>query len=448
MLKLFLWLRFLRKKKIVFLSIAAVALSAALLIVVSSLFIGFINAFEHSAVDTLGDVVIEPPMRITNYPLFIEQLERASVVEAAAASLWGQGLLYLGKGNVRAVNVLGIEPAIQARVTGFKQFLHKQNSTAKEPSFALAGFVEKVGGFVGIGVATEPDEETDEYDNQAAEQILGREVILTTGAVSEAHQNDGTTAQVKKKLIKFTVTDIVFTGVYELDKSFIYLPIDQLQQTLYPGETSPIAGRIQIRLADDAQVDSALAQIRGLWQGFAEEHLGWGPYLIRETEIKTAIEMQYRYIAEIRKQMGVLMLIFGIVSASVAVLVFCIFYMIVETCRKDIAIIKSCGATSGSVASIFVGFGGCVGIAGAAVGMILGIIVTKNINTIEEWIRVVFGLKLWRSSVYIFSRIPSEVDLDSALPIALSAVLAAALGALVPAIVAAKTRPVEILRYE
>lgn len=448
MLKIFLWLRYLRKKRIVFLSIAAVALSAALLIVVSSLFIGFINAFEHSAVDTLGDVVIEPPMKITNYPLFIEQLERASVVEAASATLWGQGLLYLGKGNVRAVSVLGIEPGRQAKATGFKHFLHKQKSAAKEVTFEVAGFAEKIGGFVGIGLAAEPDEKTDEYDYQAVEQMIGREVILTTGAVSEGGQNDSTTARVKKKLMKFTVTDIVFTGVYELDKSFVYLPIDQLQKTLYPGESSPIAGRIQIRLASGVQIDAALAQIRGLWQGFAEEHLGWGPYLIQETEIKTAIQMQSRYIAEIRKQMGVLLLIFGVVSASVVVLVFCIFYMIVETCRRDIAIIKSCGATSGSVTSIFIGFGGCVGIVGAGVGMILGIIVTKNINTIEEWIRIVFGLKLWKSSVYIFSRIPSEVDWNSALPIALSAVLAAALGALIPAIVAAKTKPVEILRYE
>ncbi len=448
MLKLFLWLRYLRKKKIVLLSIAAVALSCSLLIVVTSLFNSFINAFEQSAVETMGDVVLTPPIKFTNYPMLIERLEGLVAVEAATATISAPGLAHLGKGNVRAVSVLGIEPGRQAKATGFKHFLHKQKSAAKEVTFEVAGFAEKIGGFVGIGLAAEPDEKTDEYDYQAVEQMIGREVILTTGAVSEGGQNDSTTARVKKKLMKFTVTDIVFTGVYELDKSFVYLPIDQLQKTLYPGESSPIAGRIQIRLASGVQIDAALAQIRGLWQGFAEEHLGWGPYLIQETEIKTAIQMQSRYIAEIRKQMGVLLLIFGVVSASVVVLVFCIFYMIVETCRRDIAIIKSCGATSGSVTSIFIGFGGCVGIVGAGVGMILGIIVTKNINTIEEWIRIVFGLKLWKSSVYIFSRIPSEVDWNSALPIALSAVLAAALGALIPAIVAAKTKPVEILRYE
>jgi len=97
---------------------------------------------------------------------------------------------------------------------------------------------------------------------------------------------------------------------------------------------------------------------------------------------------------------------------------------------------------------IFVGFGAFVGIIGSGMGAIIGHIVTKNINTIEEWIRIIFGLKLWKSSVYMFSKIPNEIDWDSALPIILSAVIAASLGALIPAIIAARTRPVNILRYE
>ncbi len=97
---------------------------------------------------------------------------------------------------------------------------------------------------------------------------------------------------------------------------------------------------------------------------------------------------------------------------------------------------------------IFVGFGAFVGIIGSGIGLILGYIVTKNINTIEAWIRIIFGLKLWKSSVYMFSKIPNEIDWDSALPILLSAIIAAAIGALIPAIIAVRTKPVNILRYE
>ncbi|HOV78178.1 MAG TPA: hypothetical protein PLS24_09110, partial [Sedimentisphaerales bacterium] len=154
------------------------------------------------------------------------------------------------------------------------------------------------------------------------------------------------------------------------------------------------------------------------------------------------------YVAEIKKQMGVLLVIFGVVSFSVVVLVFCIFYMMVKLKQRDVAVIKSCGAASSSVVALFLGFGVSVGVAGSGIGTILGYVITRNINELENWIRVVFGLKLWKSSIYMFSRIPSEVDWPSSLPIVGMAVLAAALGALIPAFVAARTRPVEVLRYE
>ena len=100
------------------------------------------------------------------------------------------------------------------------------------------------------------------------------------------------------------------------------------------------------------------------------------------------------------------------------------------------------------MALIFVSFGAFVGIVGSGMGAIMGYIVTKNINTIEELIRIIFGLKLWKSSVYMFSKIPNEVDWFWAMCFVLSAIIAASLGALLPAIIAVKTRPINILRYE
>jgi lipoprotein-releasing system permease protein len=438
MLKLFLWLRYLRKKKIVFLSIAAVALSAALLIVVASLFGGFIDVFEQSAVEAMGDVVLEPPVKFSKYEELIRRLEQRSVVEAATATLSAEGLLHLGKGDVRGVEIWGVSN-LDTRFSILERISGNEHPVSRNE--------HSVCGFVGIGVVAEPDEETDEYDFDAVKKVIGQEAVLTTGAVIKAQEDSGAVT-VRRKTVRFTIADVVFTGVYYLDKRLVYLPIEELQKVLYPGENEGVAGQIQIKLRAEAEADAALAQIRGVWESFATEQLGWEPYLIRGTAIVTAKQMQSRYVAEFRKQMGVLLLIFSVVSLSAVLLIFCIFYMIVETRQKDIAIIKSCGATSSSVALIFVGFGICVGLVGSGMGMILGDIVTKNINTIEEWIRIIFGLKLWKSSVYMFSKIPSEVDWNSALLIALSAVIAAAVGSLIPAIIAVRTRPVNVLRYE
>jgi lipoprotein-releasing system permease protein len=450
MLKLFLWLRYLRKKKIVFLSIAAVTLSTTLLIVVASLFTGFINTLEQTAVQTIGDVVLSAPITFAKYPLFIEQLEKTSAVVAATATLSSQGLLHLGKGDVRAVHIWGIEPAKRTKVTGLKKFLRKQGQLCKEPSFEVSDSND-VGAFIGIAIIAEPNEMTDEYDYSAIDRMIGEHVILTTGAKIEAEDtasNGRAGSKFKRRTLKLTIADIVQTGVYDLDKGFIYLPIETLQDVLYPNEKESLANQIQIKLAEGIKTDVAIALIRGVWQNFVKQHLNDNPYLISYTDIETAKELQSQYAGELRKQMGVLLLIFGVVSFSVIVLVFCIFYMIARLKQRDIAIIKSCGAASGSVALIFLGFGCCVGTVGSGIGAVLAYIITKNINTIEEWIRIIFGMKLWKSSVYMFSKIPNNIDWWAVLPIVLFAIIAATIGTLIPAIVAARTKPVEILRYE
>jgi len=452
MLKLFLWLKYLRARRIILLSIAAVALSVSLLIVVASLFTGFITAFEQSAVEMIGDIIITAPagVKFERYPEFIDRLEQTMFVEAATATLTSQGLLHVGKGNVRPVSIWGIQPDRRARVTGFKNALIRQGQQAGPPSFDVPGKPGEVGGFVGIGVVAQPDEETDEYDRDAIlDQIIGERVFATTGTVEEPKDTAQGEVQIpKRRIIPFYVVDLVFTGAHELDSGFIYLPIEAVQKELYPDEEGALATSINIKLRAGVVPEEVIEQVRESWAEFAARELGWREYLIAVTDIATARQMQHQYVAELRKQMGMLLLIFGVISFSVVVLVFCIFYMMVKLKQRDVAVIKSCGATTYSVAWLFLGFGVTVGVLGSGIGAALGYVVTRNINRIEEWIRIVFGLKLWKSSVYLFDKIPNQVDWASALPIVGLAIAAAALGAFVPALVAARTRPVEVLRYE
>jgi ABC-type lipoprotein release transport system permease subunit len=80
--------------------------------------------------------------------------------------------------------------------------------------------------------------------------------------------------------------------------------------------------------------------------------------------------------------------------------------------------------------------------------MILAWIVTKNINTIEYWLSSAMGLKIWKSSTYLFSRIPAAMNWETAGIVLICSVIAAVIGSLIPAIIAARTRPVNLLRYE
>jgi lipoprotein-releasing system permease protein len=451
MLKLFLWLKYVRRRRIILMSVVAVAMSVALLIVVASLFTGFIAVFEQSAVDAVGDVIVSAPegLMLEKYPVFIERLEKTEVVEAATATLTAAGLLHLGPGDVRPVSIWGIQPDRRARVMGFKKALVRQGPMADDPSFRVADAPESVGGFVGMGLLGKPDEITDQYDQDAIlKEGLGKRVLVTAGTAERTPEGEQVA---KRRTIPLRIADVVFTGVYQLDSSLVFLPIEALQKELYPTKTGSLATSISIKLKPGVDPEAALEEIRALWQVFATQEMGWGPTAVRltmEEKIKTAREMQKIYVAEFEKQKDVLEVIFSVISFGVVVLVFCIFYMMVKLKQKDIAIVISCGAPGSSVIGLFLGFGVSVGVAGAGLGAALGYVITRHIEQVERWIRVLFGLKLWRSSVYMFSEIPNQIDWGSAAFFATMAMTGAALGALVPALVAARTRPVEVLRNE
>jgi lipoprotein-releasing system permease protein len=447
MLKLFLWLKYVRRRRIILLSVVAVAMSVSLLIAVASLFTGFIAAFERSAVEAIGDIIMRTPegFMIENYPAFLDRLEQSDLVEAATASLSADGLLHLGGGNVRPVSIWGIEPQRRARVVELKKHLICQ-AAAGEPSFAVAGAPDATGGFVGIGILAKPDEQTDQYDQPAiCEKMIGKQVALMTGTMEMNAEGQRVP---KRTTISFQVADIIFTGAHALDSTLVYIPIDTLQSALYKDKKVPLATNVNIKLKAGVNPEAAVGPIGAIWQEFATRELHWSPTIASLTKIRTAQEMQRIYVAEFEKQKHVLEMIFSVISFSVVVLVFCIFHMMVRLKQRDIAILKSCGAANSSVIGLFLGFGVSVGVAGSGLGAVLGYLITRNINQIEGWIRVLFGLKLWRSSVYMFDRIPNQVDWSSALLFATLALAAAAVGALLPAVAAARTRPVEVLRHE
>jgi lipoprotein-releasing system permease protein len=444
----FLCLRYMARRRLMLLSVTAVALSCALLIVVASLFEGFIAALERSATEHLGDIVLSAPREavISDYTVFLDALEETAAVESATAVLKNQGLLLMGQGNVRlAKGVWGIELPRRQRVTDLKSSLLMQKE-APEITFEPGEDVE-IGAFVGIGVLTPPDEATDEYDMEKVKSFLGKRMALTTGSLvmpPEGEAGDRATPEFKRRVMRFACTDVVFTGIWSLDSENVFVPIEALSELLYGGAGGPVANIVQIRLAKGADASAAVTVVRGVWENFARDRFPWAS----RVDIQTSQQLQAAMIAEYRKQMGILLLVFGIVSLSVVLLVFCIFSLLVMTKRKDIAILKSCGAGSGEVAGLFVGFGFLNGLIGSIFGIGIGTVIIRHINTIEYWISRVFGLKIWKASNYMFSRIPDEVYWPAAAWIVLAAIAAAMIGTLIPAVRAAMTKPVEILRYE
>lgn len=439
--------RYLQHRRIVLLSMAAVALSCALLIATDSLFTGFINAVESSVSRHLGDIILEAPSgrTITEYDTLIDSLCQTDSIESATAVLSSQGLLLSAPGKVKAARIWGIELPRRLDVTPLHEaLLFQKDKPAEQVDFAVPGAPEAVGGIVGIGVLAQPDELSDAYDMDVVKGMLGQRMALTTGSVVPDQQNtNGSQPRFSRKVLKFNLTDVAITGVHEFDQSFVMLPIDTLSKTLYP-EKETAANIIHIRLTADTDEETAAAVVHGVWRNFAEDRFDWYPFV----SITSAKRLQAQLIAEYRKQMNVLLFIFGLVSVGIILLVFCIFYLIVMTRRKDIGVLKSCGVSSASVAGLFVLFGTVVGVVGAVAGIGLGWLIIDNINAIEQAIASVFGLKLWKASTYMFTQIPNTMHWGSVLWITGCGIIAAAVGSLIPAVAAARVKPVETLQYE
>lgn len=435
-----MWLRYLRTRPVVLLSITAVGLAVALLIVVSSLFNGFIRAFQTSATELIGDISLSSPRRFGHADRLIGLLADCDLVQDAAGTIQVPGLLHLSGGDVRPVQVWGIDPQQLARVTKLRQWL--LIGQLDQDHISDAQHDQPGGAYVGIGLLMSPDPNTDRYDIEHAINLIGKRIVLSYILPSQQQGQQ----RPARKVLELQVADIIHTGNAIFDQQSVFLPITEL--VTGPDPNTILVDRIQIKLRPGTDRDRAISLIAGIWQGFAKEVLGWDPYQIYQVEILPAAQLQARFMGEVRKQLGVLMLIFGVVDTAAIVLVFCIFYMIVRLKIKDIAILKACGCPSTQIWWLFLDFGLVVGIIGSGLGVILGYLFTDNINSIEDWLSRLLGLRLWDSSVYLFEQIPNDVSWKAVLIITLLATAAAAIGALTPAIMAARTRPVEILRYE
>ncbi|MFA5423260.1 MAG: FtsX-like permease family protein [Phycisphaerae bacterium] len=435
MLKIFLWLRYLRKKKIVLLSIAAVAVSVALMVVVDGLFTGYIDAIRQMTTADTGDISFWMPGGEDKINIFLNSLEQDPNITAVAPFMLATGLLHMNGGIVREVGIYGIDPVREQGFADWHERLLRQKSPAQQPDFSVPDSND-TGVWLGINVIAEPNEQTDEYDFSAALDYIGERVILTTIGKDS-----------KRRVEPYTVSDIAFTQTFFGDKT-LYMSLEQFRLLRF-GELA--AGQppiIKLKIKKGVEPRDVFPAVERIWRDFAVEQLSISADEVPYPTLYLSQDWYANIFEDLQNQKAIVLLIFGVICSVGVLLIFCIFYMIVTTRLKDIAIIKSCGASGSTAAVIFGGFGIIVGIIGSALGVLFGYIIIKNINTLEEWVRIIFGMKLWRTSSYGLAEIPHNVHWPWVPWFVLIALAGCLLGVLIPSLIAAMRSPVKILRYE
>jgi len=235
----------------------------------------------------------------------------------------------------------------------------------------------------------------------------------------------------------YEIAAVFSTGLVSADILNIYMPINQASLFFYEGR-SPTD--IQLRLADADMIHKMKSKIRDV----AGEPIFLQTW--EDKDVGTATALKTEQVA--------MRLIFMIVVLISVFPVLASMIMLVKNKSKDIAILKTIGATSGSILRIFLMAGAAIGVLGTLAGLVAGLLLCLNIGPVQGAIESVISLftehpyQLFPPEVYGIDHLPAKVKAGEVFWVSFWGFLVATLATYFPALTASKTDPVEALRYE
>lgn len=231
--------------------------------------------------------------------------------------------------------------------------------------------------------------------------------------------------------VPYEVAAIFEIGLYDFDETFVIMPIADAQTLLLLDDTISL---IEIKVTDPDNVGEILAPVEQTLVGRAQI----ADWKAINSTLFEALEVERVAMFFVLSFM-VLVATFNILSSLV---------MLVRAKTRDIAIMRTMGATRRSLLKIFVTTGTTVGAIGTVTGLIIGFIILYFRNPIVDGIAWATGVQIWDPQVRFLTSLPARVDPWEILGIALLALGLSFLATLYPALKASGTDPVQVLRYE
>ncbi len=271
---------------------------------------------------------------------------------------------------------------------------------------------------------------------------------------------------------QFIVVNETKSGLYELDNSRVYIPLDIMQsmldmdageayerpltdaelELLALGETDglprkiPVPARttqLSIKLADDIELQAGRQAVQDVVDKFLADHPNVGLLSVHTWE-----QQHSTLLNAVQNEKGLVTFLFAIISLVAFVMVGTVFYNIVLEKTRDIGVLRALGASRLGVANIFLGYGLSIGIVGGLLGLGLAMLIIFNINEINDLLFDRFGIAMWNPQTYYFDTIPEQINPTEATFIVIGAIMCSVLSTVIAALMAARLNPVDALRYE
>jgi lipoprotein-releasing system permease protein len=411
-LSLFVGLRYTRSRRrnhfisfISLISTVGIALGVVVLITVLSVMNGFHKEVRERILGMAshGDVQAADG-RMTDWQEAMAQAQQHPRVLGAAPYVEGQAMLSHRR-NVTGAIVRGVDPALEPEVVEVADHMLSGSLDDLEP-----------GGY---------------------RIILGRELAQVLGATI----GDKVTVIVPKvtvtvagsmpRLKRFTVVGLFEVGMGEYDRG---VAIVHIRDAAVLQELGEAVSGVRLRIDDVWQARRVAFELADTLQG-RYRVLNWTDY---HRNFFAALKME-------KRMMG--LLLFFIVVIAAFNIVSTLVMMVVDK-QSDIAILKTFGASPGQVMRIFIVQGATLGAIGTLIGVVGGLALALNIETVVAAVEQAFGIQFIDPSIYYIAKLPSEVQATDVLMVGIGSFLLSLLMTLAPAWRAYRTQPAEALRHE
>ncbi|HLX79179.1 MAG TPA: lipoprotein-releasing ABC transporter permease subunit [Burkholderiales bacterium] len=386
-------------------SMAGIALGVAALIVVLSVMNGFQKELRTRILGVASHVQISGAgNQLADWQAVAGIAEQDPRVVASAPFVDAQGMLVAGQA-VRGSVVRGILPDREERVADLGMHMRAGKLEALRP-----------GGF-GIVLGSELA--------RALAVLPGDKVALI------APQGLVTPAGVIPRLKQFTVVGVFEIGMFEYDSGLALIDMQDAQKLYQMGDA--VSG-VRLRLDD---LFAARSVARDLMSRFPSD--------IYATDWTRSHANFFRAV-EIEKR--VMFIILLLIVAVAAFNIVSTLVMLVTDKQADIAILRTLGASPASIVQIFMVQGALIGVIGTIAGVVVGLLVGYNVDTVVPAIEHVLGFKFLAKDVYYISELPSDVQLGDVTTIGIVSLLLSFVATLYPSWRASRVNPAEALRYE